>query len=436
MVRPRIVKALRLFWTFVVIWFEYGTFWFAVNRCSWPDFRLQTSSPSATRPTHVLVIADPQILDHRSYPGRLAILNYVSRVMVDLNLRKSWRAATRLRPDAVVFLGDMMDGGRFPMPDTEYESYYKRFKAIFALDRTVPEYFIPGNHDTGLKMSASESKQARERYVSHFGPLNQQQHQVSFAEWRRSPEGTVKFVERLAGAIQPPIILLSHIPLYRPAGSDCGPLRERGTIHQGYGNGYQNILEQDATNFLLQTLRPSLILSGDDHDYCEFNHTIDRSEVAREVTVKSLSIAMNVKRPGFQLLSLSPKLFRKNHATTHADELCLLPDQISIYLSIYLPLLFISLLVVLLLNAESVRNRSIFDGLEMTSLSYSERNAMLSLRSTSVREDSEEDISILAIMVIIPSWSTTSDIDPRIQVTGKIDHYTVVQLPGHAQREA
>jgi hypothetical protein len=61
-------------------------------------------------------------------------------------------------------------------------------------------------------------------------------------------------------AIQPPVILFSHIPLYRPEGTDCGPLRERGTIRQGFGTGYQNILGQDATKFLLQKLKPSLIL--------------------------------------------------------------------------------------------------------------------------------------------------------------------------------
>lgn len=39
--------------------------------------------------------------------------------MVDLNLRKSWRATLRLKPNAIVFLGDMMDGGRFAMDDVE-----------------------------------------------------------------------------------------------------------------------------------------------------------------------------------------------------------------------------------------------------------------------------------------------------------------------------
>ena len=39
--------------------------------------------------------------------------------MVDLNLRKSWWATRQLSPDAILFLGDMMDGGRFAMSDSE-----------------------------------------------------------------------------------------------------------------------------------------------------------------------------------------------------------------------------------------------------------------------------------------------------------------------------
>ena len=59
---------------------------------------------------------------------------------------------------------------------------------------------------------------------------------------------------------QSPVILFSHIPLYRPEGTGCGPLRERGTIRQGFGTGYQNILGKEASNFLLLKLKPTLIL--------------------------------------------------------------------------------------------------------------------------------------------------------------------------------
>ncbi len=80
----------------------------------------QSQDGSNHHPTRVLLVSDPQVLDHRSYPDRAAWLTSLSQYMVDLNMRKSWWATKKLNPDVLIFLGDMMDGGRFAMPDAEY----------------------------------------------------------------------------------------------------------------------------------------------------------------------------------------------------------------------------------------------------------------------------------------------------------------------------
>lgn len=54
-------------------------------------------------------------------------------------------------------------------------------------------------------------------------------------------------------------ILLTHIPLYRPAGTYCGPSRESGTIRTGRGIGYENTLNSDISEFLLERIRPVLV---------------------------------------------------------------------------------------------------------------------------------------------------------------------------------
>ena len=54
-----------------------------------------------------------------SYPGRHPALQWLSQLVVDLNLRKNWRAALRSHPDKIVFLGDMLDNGRMNMMDEE-----------------------------------------------------------------------------------------------------------------------------------------------------------------------------------------------------------------------------------------------------------------------------------------------------------------------------
>jgi hypothetical protein len=60
--------------------------------------------------------------------------------------------------------------------------------------------------------------------------------------------------------------------------------------------------------------------------------------MAREVTVKSLSIAMGIRTPGFQMLTLSS-------GSTPKDKACFLPDQLGIYLEVYVPLILLSIVV-------------------------------------------------------------------------------------------
>lgn len=100
------------------------------------------------------------------------------------------------------------------------------------------------------------------------------------------------------------------------------------------------------------------VLSGDDHDYCEYFHRSfppNRPRVVREVTVKTISMVMNVRQPGFQLLSLAPTELRTEGLDTYADQLCLLPDQLRIYLNVYIPLLALSILAVFTTNVIGVR---------------------------------------------------------------------------------
>ena len=83
--------------------------------------------------------------------------------------------------------------------------------------------------------------------------------------------------------------------------------------------------------------------SGDDHDYCEYWHPTPglNGAKAKEISVKSFSMAMGVKVPGFQLLSLFPP--SETNGQSFFDAPCFLPDQIGIYLSVYVPFILLSL---------------------------------------------------------------------------------------------
>nr|POE49534.1 kexin [Quercus suber] len=150
---------------------------------------------------------------------------------------------------------------------------------------------------------------------------------------------------------QLPIILLTHVPLYRDSDTDCGRRRERGNaIPLVAGYQYQNVITKDLTHTLIGRISSAgsiaHVFSGDDHDYCELNHRYNvdvagsRSTVLRnvkEITVKSFSWAMGVRRPGFQLVSLWNPVGPDGQTVgtplpTIQSHLCLLPDQLRIFI--------------------------------------------------------------------------------------------------------
>lgn len=382
-----VVNGLRAAWMIVILWYEVCTFDHVLHDCQWPDIHLP-DAPNA-RIARVLVVADPQIADHRSYPMRNSLMKALGQFIIDLNLRRSWHSTiNRVQPHAVVFLGDLMDNGRATMSNSEYNAYAARFFDIFKLrDLSMPTFFLPGNHDIGLGEDVSFSLEAATRYASTFGPWNHKttigNHTVMFIDavalveedvdraargysydnWPAVAGGSVDFVKRYAArGHASPIVLFTHIPLARPLDADCGPLRERGTIRQGHGFGYQNTLSNEASQFLLRSLGPSLIFSGDDHDYCEYSHPLPFSSASgstavREITVKSFSMAMGIRRPGFQLLSLISTVPAietltqlPNSPPSLLDTPCFLPDQLGIYLNIYLPFILLSVLSLLAFN--------------------------------------------------------------------------------------
>ncbi|KAL4804396.1 hypothetical protein BDV18DRAFT_143098 [Aspergillus unguis] len=168
-----------------------------------------------------------------------------------------------------------------------------------------------------------------------------------------------------------PAILLSHVPLYRKAATPCGPLRERypssaegleedepNALKLTGGYQYQNVLTNTISNDIVSKVGPNLvhIYSGDDHDYCEISHR-EYSGSPKEITVKSTSWAMGVRKPGFVLTSLwnpidpstGQSLGSSSPGATLQNHLCLLPDQLSIF--IYYGLILALTLTVLLARA-------------------------------------------------------------------------------------
>jgi hypothetical protein len=114
---------MRFGWIVMVIWCEVGEFFHSVSGCRFPDNKVSTLhlGKAATYPTHVVLLADPQIPHPTlSYPSRNQLLQKITTWFIDLYMRKSWNVLRRLgRIDAVIMAGDMMDWGRGVFDDQE-----------------------------------------------------------------------------------------------------------------------------------------------------------------------------------------------------------------------------------------------------------------------------------------------------------------------------
>jgi len=359
----------------------------------------------------MVLVADPQIIDRHTYARRSIALS-ATIFYTDLYMSRSYDSIVDLlNPSTVIFLGDLFDGGRewgsdqmahyhtdalipddpagFPdwkaLKDDYWLSEYARFSKIFPSTpyrRTIQS--LPGNHDIGIGNNIKES--VLERFRLFFGDGNSLltlgNHSIILLDTpsllndvnpriRNPPQDFLDSLPDLLSptSLQPhviqnastpappspakanpnPVILLSHIPLHRPADTPCGPHRQsRNPIRIGGGYQYTNTLPEPLSREILRKTNAEHVFSGDDHDACTVVHEYeDGKRKAEEVTVRTFAWTMGVRQPGFLMVSLLNDGLRDGRETVLVWE-CLLPDQIGIYLG-YVELL-VQTLVILLLN--------------------------------------------------------------------------------------
>ncbi|KAH8725317.1 hypothetical protein GQ44DRAFT_616424 [Phaeosphaeriaceae sp. PMI808] len=436
-----VANALVVVWWVVLYWGERGVFDEGVKGCAWEGWE---KWEDGANPHRLVFVADPQLIDPHTYPGRPWPLNPLTYKYTDLYLRRTFsRVQTILYPDTIFFLGDLFDGGRewstrtTTSPEEQYHKYgdpfwmkeYKRFGDIFFRHwgdgGLTPRpgqpgrkliSSLPGNHDLGFARGVQLG--VRDRFNAYFGDSNRidiianhtfvsidalslsaldqdspnqveslwrptlsflesaQKHRTRLTQrelrkqqgltpYPRFPHATIPS-EQLSTSPSPlphsdvdahpfPTILLSHIPLYRPPNTPCGPLREhsppdplnpsspRNALPVSAGYQYQTVLSEAISKKVTSAIGDvRYAFSGDDHDYCDVVHRAYDSgggNGIREVTVKSTSWAMGMRKPGIVLLSLwnpvtptgKPIKPGSEHATVQI-KLCLYPDQIGIFI--------------------------------------------------------------------------------------------------------
>ncbi|KAI7863938.1 Metallo-dependent phosphatase-like protein [Spinellus fusiger] len=340
-----LVNFLRLVWVVALVVGEHLVFHRAANYCS-AGLSSMLHSPQHKTQT-LLLIGDPQLTDAYSY-NHTEPLQSVVEFYSDRYLRHNYRLLlTRIVPETVFFMGDLMDSGR-TWRDQGWLFQVNRFFTLFDIDpstahTTTPPYskvqFMAGNHDLGFGNGVLPFLQ--ERFESVFGPSSYTLNTTTpysivvidtVSLSATLPELRQRALEVLLGPLPPPPrILMTHVPLYRSPDAECGPHRQSHsrTLRDGAGFQYQNLVSPDLSQQILEHVQPVLVFSGDDHDYCRVTHALSNGKEAVEMTVPTLSMAQGVRGPGVVVVRLSSD----TAGTPRADvQLCWLPDQISVFI--------------------------------------------------------------------------------------------------------
>lgn len=314
--RLRPLFAICISWVIIVYYAEWLSPKWALKSCHWPSFETESVDTA-----HTALIADPQLVDDNTYPGRSSSLEYITETVVDRYLARNWRLVNRvLDPDSFFFLGDLFDGGR-EWDDEKWFAELQRWNRIFPRPvNKLTSMNLPGNHDIGFGNTIN--KDAVKRFSNWFGSPNQAfpvgGHQfvtldtISLSNNNDTdvPLSAQEFLNEWKS--NDPVVLLTHVPLNRPPGTKCGRYREGGDELK-WTKGYQYVTQTtpELSQEILKTFQPAAIFSGDDHDACHVKHyyTPDgrTTKDADEYTVKSFSMAMGISKPGLQLITVDPK---------------------------------------------------------------------------------------------------------------------------------
>ncbi|KAJ2809416.1 hypothetical protein H4R20_000141 [Coemansia guatemalensis] len=310
---------------------------------------LLESSTDNEPPIHVALVADPQIVDNYSY-GQTGLLLRTVEFFTDIYLRKSYTALQQLRqPAATIFLGDMFDGGR-EWGDAQWLEEYYRYNSIFRNrhPKEMRVYNMAGNHDIGIGNTVVPH--ALDRFRQYIGPLNRVlrigPHQIILLDTLtlesddpRVSNSSRRLVEWLRDSQHHDMprsrLLFTHVPMWRPDNTDCGPLRQSKlrSLHNRRGYQFRDQLFENTTNYLLDAIQPDAVFSGDDHDTCTVEHHIPlNGKKVTEYTIGAFGWASGVPIASYGLLTLHSSVANAAKDTLPFDlQNCYLPYQLGIY---------------------------------------------------------------------------------------------------------
>lgn len=325
---------LILLATASILWCEIGYHYFVFYRhCSgWPE---PSSSENQKDFVRMFVLTDTHIMG----PTKSFRLDKLRREWL---MKQAFSISNSIyKPDIVIFLGDIFDEGYYS-PDEAFYNACDDFDRVFPFDPAKQQrIIIPGNHDIGFHhhmiyrpyvlerfhekyqapLSIELIRSSRLKHVNIVATNSMTFYNDSCMFCSYGAVSTNRIARDLDSLLDKgrelysPPILLTHIPLYRMDDSQCDYRHSMANKVKKDNIEGEDVLHSSSSMFLLEKLKPMLVLSGHTHMQCLTTHQIPGkpNKSIDELTISSYNHKYAEKRPGFLLLSAnSTHVFTKH----------------------------------------------------------------------------------------------------------------------------
>lgn len=309
-----------------VLFCEYGYYYF-IFHCLCPGW----PGPEQSKQLQdVAIDAQVEPLVRILFIADTHIMGPIKSARID-KLRREWQMKQAFsisnsiyKPDVIVYMGDILDEGSFTRDDL-FNQASDDFERIFKHDRANQQrVFIVGNHDAGFHNQIKLFPYTLQRFVTRYRATTT----VDLVDAQKL--GAIKMVainsmsfyndtcnicsksisdtnlvakELERQSIRP--ILLTHIPLYRHNDSLCEyPRSLTEKVAKPNVEG-QDVLHAQASEFILNKLKPRLVISGHTHMECSSSHEITDlpNTHVNELTISSYNHKYAELKPGYLLLT-------------------------------------------------------------------------------------------------------------------------------------
>lgn len=302
---------------------EFG-YYYLVFHYSCPTWHtIDRELPDADS-TKILVLSDTHIM------GPVKSFK-IDKLLREWQMKQAYSIINSIyKPEVVIFLGDLLDEASFSS-DENFRVASRDFGSIFPADDVNQErIIIAGNHDVGFHDQIRFNPYHLQRFHKKYSAsINIQLIQspklklinivainsMSFFNdtcpvCSLSIGATNKlsdYLEELRNETMPHYsdpIILTHVPFFRPDDTHCDyPYRLKDKVKKRNIEG-EDVMHEAASRFILERIKPRLVLSGHTHMRCITEHEISDGSTltVKELTISSFNQKYAEKTPGFLLL--------------------------------------------------------------------------------------------------------------------------------------